>query len=349
MSKNNCNNCFQDCESEDPCCPDEVLEGSAIDVRGRNCEVRRLIPGNKGLLNARQGRVQFSDGSENEPIYTNLPYYTAQDGVLVVQAADGQWKGIRPSDNGVYDLVYDGGSFRFSPKGETSSLFSEQSIGAVSTGYLVSFGCSSNGMIRLSRFQPDVGGTKFLLIQPDGSVVPSTYDFDRCDDYPVESSLDSLVGCKGNFKSRMALEPGEFLKADEDGKLVGAVLEPGLKMPLSPAVAYSYNGVHAVNNGTYNLATYSVPADATAVIVRVQMASWVTSGDSLTVGYNLHINSERVGRLLHSMSSYDGDAMVGEFLIKMPNDGVLNFAGTPHTATNRAQVSIQVDVKGYFV
>src|SRR5690606_9918303 len=127
MSKNRCNNCFQDCEAEDPCCPDETFEGTAIDVRGRNCEVRRLIPGNKGLLNARNGRVQFSSGSEKEPIYTDLPYYTAQDGVLIVQATDGQWKGLKPSDNGVYDLIYDGGSFRFSLKGETSSLFSEQS------------------------------------------------------------------------------------------------------------------------------------------------------------------------------------------------------------------------------
>lgn len=198
MACKNCQN--EDYDPTSDCCPDTAESGHAIDVRGRDCKIRRMVPG-KGLVGVHHGKFHQLDGSDEKPIAElDIKGVTSSDGLVIIQTTEGRILGIQPEEGTdsarIFGLVYQDGNLKFAPINELPPSFTDSSLATIKSGILASFGCAGDGSLTLGKLLPGCEGIRHLVIDANGNVTCDTIEVGGCRDVTPVDELDSVWGCK---------------------------------------------------------------------------------------------------------------------------------------------------------
>jgi hypothetical protein len=209
---NNCGDCEDEKYTpESVCCPDTADSGVSVDVRDRNCKVKR-VRGSKGLFGAIKGKViQFLDGSSSQPIELSLESVISSNGYVVIQTNDGRILALGAAESTVpLQLVYDSGTLKFVPFAATKNYIDADLVSSDAM-VLAGFSCLADGNVQLGKFIPGCTGDRALVISEDGKVRCDAVEVGMCRDTPAVNEFDTIWGCKDGVFSPLAPVEGKVL------------------------------------------------------------------------------------------------------------------------------------------
>jgi hypothetical protein len=257
---NNCGDCEDDKYTpESVCCPDTAESGVSVDVRDRNCKVKR-VRGAKGLFGAIKGKVvQFLDGSSSQPIELSLETVLSSNGYVVIQTVDGRVLALNPNGSSVpLQLVYDSGVLKFVPF-TTSKNYIDSELVSSNSMVLAGFSCLADGNVQLGKFLPNCTGNRHLVISEDGKVTCDTVEVGACRSVTAVDDLDSVWGCKDGVFSPLLPVEGKVLigtGAAPDTKWALGESGSGIKL-INPRVQLASGTYSGINNGIMHTSNIS--------------------------------------------------------------------------------------------
>lgn len=203
-----------------PECADQVSFVSGVD---RECRERRLSAINKSVLTNYNGKVRFSDGSEDRPIFLDVQEIDSGSGGIIIQSTGGRIRKLVPPDDqtsgeyDVYELVAEGNNLMWKLKGESSPVFRDSDISANSAVQLAGFGCASRGKTSLVALNPGCSGNRYLKINQEGLVTCADDEIDTCMAKEETETLSMLAGCHdGKWKGIKAQAGMTIIGSDSE-------------------------------------------------------------------------------------------------------------------------------------
>lgn len=217
----NCGSC-ENSDYEDPkCCPDSIASGHAVDVRDRNCVVKRILP-TPGLFGVANGKFKQLTGSDESPIKgMEISEVDSADGVVLIQTPEGRVLAITPvegtSEAQVFGLVYQDSVLKFAPINKNVPYFVDADLASSTTGIIPVFGCTGDGLLSIGKLLPGCTGNRYLVIAENGNVSCDTRETDDCVGETAEDGIiDYILGCKDGKLAKIAPEEGMILQFNED-------------------------------------------------------------------------------------------------------------------------------------
>ena len=193
-----------------------VRKGANVRVSDRNGIPKNLDNLDKSVLVSSEDEgVEARDGSHDRPIFLNLDDLVTA-GAIVIVSDDGKLGIVKANgnQNQIFGLFNGGIGF----KDETAAIpeFESSQLESSSGGRLASFGCSSNGKVRLTSFNPNIQSTKYLTIDENGNVNVSDHDIDGCPsaDAVDDGEIDYILGCKNGSLVILPPQEGKILKEE---------------------------------------------------------------------------------------------------------------------------------------
>lgn len=209
------------CENPDytpgaDCCPDTTEAGLSLDVRDRNCRIKRLVA-ERGIVAAdeRATRIKFTDGSNGRPLFLDVEEITGSDGSVLLQTPSGRILAVVPDGESsqLLTLVYDGGQIKFAPVNYDDLKFTDANLPTAKSGFLAGYSCAADGRVQLAKFIPGCEGNRYLVINEAGEVTCDTRETDDCLGEVAEDGIvDYIFGCKDGKIVKIAPEEGNILQ-----------------------------------------------------------------------------------------------------------------------------------------
>lgn len=259
MACENCENA--DYTPEAQCCPDVADNGSAIDVRDRNCKIRRMVA-DAGIVGVHHGKFHQLDGSDSKPIAEmNIAGVASSDGLVIIQTTNGRILGIQPVEGTdsarIFGLIYQNGVLKFAPINELAPSFTDSSLSTIKSGILAAFGCSGDGSLTLGKLLPGCEGTRHLVIDADGNVTCDEVEVGACRNVAAVTEFDSIWGCKDGIFSPMEPVAGKTLVgAGDPVKWTLGDASSGINL-ITPRVQLASGSYSGVNNGIMHTSNIS--------------------------------------------------------------------------------------------
>lgn len=336
-----------DDEPDALCCPDPIVLADAVDGRDRTCKRRRIKPGTKGVLAAKNKKAGFLDGSAANPVNMDFEQVLASDGYMLIQTPSGRLLAVKPdatlaAANPVLQAVYQDGVIKFVPVSFSNQSINDAEVTDVKCGFLAALACAGDGKVRLGKFLPDCitveDELRYLTVDANGRVCCDTKAIDACPAAAPATELDSLTGCVDGVETSILPVLGKRLSIVDSG---------GAKFALIDAVADTTYLAAPVNIFTQQKTTgppvaVVTPHDLTAIVgwmdgftevmLDIRMDAVVISADYQA---DLKVDGVIAGSVL-LVAAFGNSAMVnrGWYPIKTPGaiQSELTYApGTPGT------------------